>query len=143
MRGASAVFGRLGDGSADRRFSENVPNALMIARRRSVVMLLCIRELVRRYACDRAVPAMSDVGAGVIHSVVENVTAVEEGGGTLLRVLAARFFYPIDWRSRAWRAMPRPERQAWRPEWLDAAELLHAGLITNESYTTTFWSHAW
>jgi hypothetical protein len=136
----SALLGRLGDSLGDQRYAQNVPNALMISKRKSLFMLHCIRELVVRFSCTRFFEPMRDTGAEILHKVLW-------GGGpdtnSQARVLDAKHFYPIDWRKTSWRNVSRRDRQLVHDEWLKPSSLLQAGLITEDSYTATFWTHGW
>ena len=136
----SALLGRLGDSLGDQRYAQNVPNALMISKRKSLFMLHCIRELVVRFSCTRFFEPMRDTGAEILHKVLW-------GGGpdtnSQARVLDAKHFYPIDWRKTSWRNVSRRDRQLVHDEWLKPSSLLQAGLITEDSYTATVWTHGW
>lgn len=136
----SALLGQLGDSAKDARYSQNLPNALMISKRRSLYMLQCIRELVLRFSCTRFFEPMRDTGAEILHTVLHSS---DLAASDQARALGAKIFFPIDWRGASWKNVSRRDRQKMHTDWLKPSFLLEAGLITEQSYTATFWTHGW
>ncbi|KAL1518724.1 hypothetical protein AB1Y20_003011 [Prymnesium parvum] len=137
---SSVLLGRLGDSASSQWYAQNVPNAMMISKPLSIFMLFCIRELVNRFSCSQFLQPMRATGAEILHYVLKNQKPAPCHEA---EVMSATSFYPIDWRSRTWRNVSRRDRQKLQPDWLRAESLLRDGLISNESYTATFWTHGW
>ena len=139
-RVSSTILGRLGDSGFDKRYAQNVPNALMISKPQSLFMLYCMRELVTRFSCTHFFEPMRDTGAEILHEVLRRRLLADSERAHVLD--AARFF-PIDWRGSAWKNVSRRDRQQFHSEWLRTEYLLANGMVTNQSYTATFWTHGW
>jgi mannosyltransferase OCH1-like enzyme len=102
------LLARIALHATGRRRDGDVPNALMISRRRAPFWLLVLRLLVERFACNGSPSPMQVTGPALLSRAVGRREAWHAVG-----LVNASLWYPINWADARWRGLaPRNGRMS-------------------------------